>query len=182
MGATPNRGVIITLNTVPSVDSFPKPTRRSIYLSGTKAPILEGETTSGRFSLSNHSGKQVVVYFYPKDMTPGCTTDARDFRDAIADFEAANTIIVGVSKDSVARHEKFQDKECLPFPLISDESGELCEAWGFGREKELRKDLHRSFAALFIDSTGSIVEAWNKVVKGHVEAVLAVHKSTTKPV
>ena len=150
---------------------------------GTKAPILEGETTSGRFSLSNHSGKQVVVYFYPKDMTPGCTTEARDFRDAIADFEAANTIIVGVSKDSVARHEKFQDKECLPFPLISDESGELCEAWGVWQEKKNYGKTYMGIvrSTFLIDSTGSIAEAWNKVrVKGHVEAVLAEAQKHSK--
>ena len=112
---------------------------------GNKAPVLKGTTTGGIFSLDDHEGKQVVVYFYPKDMTPGCTTEARDFRDSMNEFEAANTIVVGVSKDSVARHEKFQDKECLPFPLISDESGELCEAWGVWQEKKNYGSNHGSY-------------------------------------
>ena len=142
---------------------------------GKKAPLLQGKTTSGNFSLDDYEGKQVVVYFYPKDMTPGCTTEARDFRDSMSDFEAANTIVVGVSKDSVARHEKFQDKECLPFPLISDESGEVCEAWGVWQEKKNYGKTYMGIvrSTFLIDSTGSVIQAWERVrVKGHVAAVL----------
>ncbi|MBM75457.1 MAG: thioredoxin-dependent thiol peroxidase [Proteobacteria bacterium] len=142
---------------------------------GKTAPALEGTTTNGTFSLSDHKGKQIVVYFYPKDMTPGCTTEARDFRDAMDDFEAANTVVVGVSKDSVARHEKFQNKECLPFPLISDESGELCEAWGVWQEKKNYGKTYMGIvrSTFLIDGDGTVSHIWNKVrVKGHVAAVL----------
>ena len=140
------------------------------------APMLSGSTDQAPFSLSDHQGKKVVVYFYPKDMTPGCTTEAQGFRDALSSFEAANTVIVGVSKDSCARHAKFREKHDLPFWLISDESGEVCEAWGVWQEK---KNYGRTYMGIVrstfvINESGVISHAWPKVrVKGHVDEVLA---------
>ncbi len=95
--------------------------------------------TNGSGTLSNKDlkGKTVVLYFYPRDMTPGCTTEAQDFRDQIKAFEKAGAIIVGVSKDSVKRHDNFVAKQELPFQLISDEEGSLCEDFGVWVEKSM---------------------------------------------
>src|SRR3982751_2840777 len=97
---------------------------------GTKAPPLKGITDEGKFDLAEHKGKPVVVYFYPKDMTPGCTTEACDFRDRKAAYAKAGAVVVGVSKDSAARHAKFREQQSLDFPLVADEDGKICEAWG----------------------------------------------------
>ena len=94
------------------------------------APSLVAETDQGSFDLSTFKGKNVVVYFYPKDMTPGCTLEAQNFRDALSDFANANTVVVGVSKDLCKRHAKFREKNELNFYLASDENGTICEDWG----------------------------------------------------
>ena len=129
----------------------------------------------GSLALADLKGSNVVLYFYPKDMTPGCTTEAQDFRDRSAEFFKANTVIVGASKDSPARHDKFKAKHDLNFALVSDEDGALCEAYGVWR---MKKFMGREFLGIvrttfLIDAEGVIREVWPKVrVKGHAEAVL----------
>ena len=147
---------------------------------GSQAPALIAETDQEPFDLSKKLGQNVVVYFYPKDMTPGCTTEAQNFRDAITEFTNCNTIIVGVSKDSCKRHAKFREKNDLNFFLASDEDGKICDDWGVWREK---KNYGRTYMGIvrstfLIDSKGNVVEIWdNTRVKGHVDAVLASAKA-----
>lgn len=120
-------------------------------------------------------GKKVVLYFYPKDSTPGCTTEAQAFRDAIKDFAAAGTEIVGVSKDSVKRHDNFKEKNGLPFRLVADTDGTLCEAYGVWQEKVNygRKYMGIVRSTFLIDPKGKIAAVWRNVrVKGHAQAVL----------
>ena len=142
---------------------------------GTPAPALAGPTDEGAFDLSNHAGKPVVVYFYPKDLTPGCTTEACGFRDARSELEQAGAVVVGVSKDPPARHAKFRAKHDLNFPLVSDEDGSICEAWGVW---QLKKFMGREYmgivrATFLVAPDGTIAQAWPKVrVKGHVDAVV----------
>lgn len=145
---------------------------------GDKIPNFDLPTNGGG-TLSNKDlkGKTVVLYFYPKDMTPGCTTEAQDFRDQIAAFEKAGAVIVGVSKDSVKRHDNFVAKQELPFQLISDEEGSLCEDFGVWVEKSMygKKFMGIQRATFVIDGTGKIKHSWPKVkVKGHVDEVLEV--------
>ncbi|HAD87477.1 MAG TPA: thioredoxin-dependent thiol peroxidase [Rhodospirillaceae bacterium] len=144
---------------------------------GDKAPAFNLPTDGGgTLALEGLKGKTVVLYFYPKDDTPGCTTEAQGFRDAIKDFEKAGAVIVGASKDSVARHDKFKAKYDLPFHLVSDEDGTLCEAYGVWVEKNMygRKYMGIQRATFLIDGTGVIREIWPKVkVKEHTAEVLA---------
>ncbi|MEC7946196.1 MAG: thioredoxin-dependent thiol peroxidase [Myxococcota bacterium] len=142
---------------------------------GDPAPALAGPTDEGAFDLSLHAGRPVVVYFYPKDLTPGCTTEACGFRDARAELESAGAVVVGVSKDPPKRHAKFREKHGLNFPLVSDEDGSICEAWGVW---QLKKFMGREYmgivrATFLIGPDGTVAQAWPKVrVKGHVDAVL----------
>jgi thioredoxin-dependent peroxiredoxin len=142
---------------------------------GAPAPALSGLTDEQPFDLSDHAGKPVVVYFYPKDMTPGCTTEACGFRDAGEELGAAGAVVVGVSKDSPKRHAKFRAKHSLDFPLVSDEDGAICEAWGVW---QLKKFMGREYmgivrATFLVGPDGIIAQAWPKVrVKGHVDQVL----------
>jgi peroxiredoxin Q/BCP len=144
---------------------------------GAKAPAFSGATDGGgTVSLAQLKGKPVVLYFYPKDSTPGCTKEAQGFRDAYAKFKKAGAEIVGVSKDSVASHDKFKTREALTFPLLSDPEGKVCEAYGTWIEKSLygRKYMGIDRATFLIDGKGVIRQVWRKVkVPGHVEAVLA---------
>jgi len=143
---------------------------------GDKLPKFDLPTDGGN-TLSNKDlkGRKFVLYFYPKDMTPGCTTQAEDFRDNIAAFKKADTLVVGVSKDSIARHDKFIAKHDLPFQLISDENGTLCEDFGVWVEKNMygRKYMGIQRATFLFDTTGKVAQVWPKVkVKGHVAEVL----------
>ena len=144
---------------------------------GDKAPDFKGTTDGGgTVSLKDFKGKKVVLYFYPKDDTPGCTTEACGFRDALPDFGKLDATIIGVSKDSVARHDKFKAKYELPFTLASDEDGSLCEKYGTWIEKSMygRKYMGIDRATFLIDAGGTVRRIWRKVkVKGHVEEVLA---------
>jgi peroxiredoxin Q/BCP len=144
---------------------------------GAKAPAFSGSTDGGgTVSLAQLKGKPVVLYFYPKDSTPGCTKEAQGFRDAYAKFKAAGAEIVGVSKDSVASHDKFKTREALTFPLLSDPEGKVCEAYGTWIEKSLygRKYMGIDRATFLIDGKGVVRQVWRKVkVPGHVDAVLA---------
>ena len=133
----------------------------------------------GEVSLAALKGKSVILYFYPKDETPGCTKEACGFRDSLPDFSAANAEIIGVSKDSVAKHDKFKAKYDLPFALAADVDGEICEAYGTWVEKSMygRKYMGIERATFLIDGEGVLRGVWRKVkVKGHVDAVLAAAK------
>ena len=148
---------------------------------GDKAPNFNLPVNGGgTLSLKDLKGKAVVMYFYPKDMTPGCTTEAQDFRDHIKDFQKAGAVVVGVSKDSVKRHDNFVEKQALPFQLISDENGTLCEDLGVWAEKSMygRKYMGIIRATFIIDAKGVIRHVWPKVkVKGHAEDVLETLKA-----
>ena len=145
-----------------------------------QAPSLVAQTDQAPFDISMLKGQNVVVYFYPKDMTPGCTTEAQDFRDALADFKKCNTSIVGVSKDSCQRHAKFREKNELNFYLASDESGTICDAWGVWREKKNYGKTYMGIvrSTFLVNSEGQIAQIWDNVrIKGHVEAVLEAAKA-----
>ncbi len=142
---------------------------------GRPAPHLAGPTDTDPFDLAAHLGHPVVVYFYPRDMTPGCTTEARDFRDRMEAFQAAGAHIVGVSRDSPLRHSRFRAKECLPFPLLSDRDGANCERWGVWREKTSfgRTAMGIVRSTFLVDADGRIARAWPKVrVRDHAADVL----------
>jgi len=148
---------------------------------GKVAPKFTAPTDGGgSLKLADLRGKKVVLYFYPKDDTSGCTKEAIAFRDARGDFAAAGAEIVGVSRDSVARHDKFKAKHDLPFTLVSDEDGKICEAYGVWVEKSMygRKYMGIERATFLIDDTGKLRQVWRKVkVPGHAEAVLAAVKA-----
>lgn len=143
---------------------------------GATAPDFSVPTETGEIlSLSALKGKQVVLYFYPKDDTPGCTIEAKDFRDHIEDFKSASTVVIGVSKDSVKSHEKFVEKLCLPFSLASDEHSTMCEDYGVWVEKNMygKKYMGIERTTFLIDAKGVITAIWRKVkVEGHVAEVL----------
>jgi len=147
---------------------------------GKKAPDFKMATDgNGEVNLKDLKGKKVVLYFYPKDDTPGCTKEACGFRDALPDFSSVDAEIVGVSKDSVAKHDKFKTKYDLPFTLASDEDGSVCEAYGTWVEKSMygRKYMGIDRATFLIDEQGVLQREWRKVkVKGHVEQVLEAAK------
>lgn len=148
---------------------------------GQKAPDFSLPNENGDMvSLKDFKGKKLVLYFYPKDSTPGCTTEAKGFSAAQADFEAENTVILGASKDSIKRHQNFIGKQELSISLLSDEEGTLCEAYTVWVLKKLygREYMGIERATFLIDEEGIIREIWRKVkVKGHVEAVLEAVKS-----
>lgn len=143
---------------------------------GNKAPeFAVAFDTKQEVTQETFSGKNVVIYFYPKDDTPGCTIEAKDFRDSIQAFEKANTVILGVSKDSVKSHDKFKEKYCLPFPLASDEEGKMCEDFGVWVEKSMygKRYMGIDRATFLIDKNGVIRNIWRKVkVEGHAKEVL----------
>jgi len=143
---------------------------------GDKAPAFKAATDGGdTVSLKSLKGKKVVLYFYPKDNTPGCTTEACDFRDSYARFENANTVVLGVSPDSVKSHDKFKAKFDLPFPLLSDEDHAIAEAYGVWQEKSMygRKYMGIVRSTFIIDEKGKLAEVYEKVrVKGHAAGVL----------
>ncbi len=125
-------------------------------------------------------GQNVVLYFYPKDSTPGCTTEGQDFRDLNSKFKRQNTIIFGVSRDSLTSHEKFRDKQNFPFDLISDPDEKLCRKFDVIHEKSLygRKFMGVERSTFLIDSDGKLRQEWRKVkVKGHAAAVLDAVKA-----
>ena len=148
---------------------------------GDNAPIFDLPTDgSGNVSLQELRGKNVVLYFYPKDDTPGCTIEAKDFRDLKAEFENANTVMIGVSKDSEEKHCKFIEKHSLNFTLASDENGTTCEDYGVWVEKNMygKKYMGIQRATFLIDSEGKIAQIWPKVkVDGHAAEVLEAAKN-----
>jgi thioredoxin-dependent peroxiredoxin len=148
---------------------------------GDKAPSFTLPTDGGgKVSLKDFKGKPVVLYFYPKDDTSGCTAEACAFRDQLLDFSRLKTTVIGVSRDSAASHDKFKTKYRLPFPLASDEDGQVCEAYGVWAEKSMygRKYMGIERSTFLIDGNGVLRGVWRKVkVPGHVEAVLEVVKA-----
>jgi thioredoxin-dependent peroxiredoxin len=143
---------------------------------GQAAPGFELPSASGdKVKLADFAGKNIVLYFYPKDMTPGCTTEACDFRDFNGQFNELNTVIIGVSPDPLARHEKFIEKYGLPFELLADEEHQAAEAYGVWK---LKKNFGKEYMGIerstfIIDKDGVLVKEWRKVkVKGHVEEAL----------
>jgi peroxiredoxin Q/BCP len=135
-----------------------------------------GETVT----LSDLKPKSVVVYFYPKDDTPGCTKEAQAFSELAAAFDSENTVILGISKDSVAKHEKFVKKYDLGVILLSDEAGDVCERYGTWVEKSMYGKTYMGIerSTFLIDGTGTIRQVWRKVkVPGHAEAVLEAVKA-----
>jgi peroxiredoxin Q/BCP len=143
---------------------------------GTKAPDFTLPTDGGgSVMLSGLLGKSVILYFYPKDDTPGCTTEACGFRDAMPDFSGADAVVIGISKDSVASHDRFKAKYELPFTLAADTDGTVCEAYGVWVEKVNygRKYMGIERTTFLIGKDGVIKRVWNKVkVKDHVADVL----------
>jgi peroxiredoxin Q/BCP len=148
---------------------------------GDKAPDFTMATDSGgKLSLKSLKGRKVVLYFYPRDDTPGCTTEACGFRDNLPDFSKIDAEIVGVSRDTVAKHDKFKAKYDLPFVLASDEDGAVCEAYGVWVEKNMygKKNMGIQRSTFLIDEKGVIRNVWRKVkVKDHVEEVLAAARA-----
>jgi thioredoxin-dependent peroxiredoxin len=148
---------------------------------GVKVPDFTAPTTGGgSWRLKDAAGRKLVIYFYPKDMTSGCTRESQDFRDLHAAFRKAGTQIVGVSRDSIASHEKFTDKEKLPFPLLSDTDEQLCKLFDVIKEKSLygRKYMGIERSTFLLDGKGVLRREWRKVkVPGHVEEVFEAAQS-----
>lgn len=144
---------------------------------------FRAESTGGEVRLKDLRGKHVVLYFYPKDATPGCTREGQDFRDLHAKFKRQNTIIFGVSRDSLSSHEKFKAKQTFPFELISDPDETLCRTFDVIREKSLygRKFMGVERSTFLIDADGKLRREWRKVnVKEHAEEVLAAARELNK--
>ena len=148
---------------------------------GDKAPDFTLPTDgNGKVALSKLRGQKVVLYFYPKDDTSGCTAEACGFRDSLPDFSKSGATVIGVSKDSVASHDKFKKKHELPFTLASDTDGKTCERYGVWVEKSMygRKYMGIDRATFLIDKKGTIRGLWRKVkVPGHVAEVLTAAKA-----
>ena len=147
---------------------------------GKKVPDFTAEATAGPFTLSDHRGHPVVLYFYPKDNTPGCTTEGAQFRDLHDRFAKAGAVVAGVSRDSIKSHQSFAAKMGFPFPLISDADEKLCQQFGVIKMKNMYgkqvRALERSTFA--IDREGRIAREWRGVkVAGHAKEVLDFAKS-----
>ena len=130
--------------------------------------------------LSDLRGKNVLIYFYPKDNTPGCTLEGQQFRDHIAEFEQLNTVIFGISRDSVKTHENFKNKQAFPFDLLSDKDETVCNLFGVIQLKKLygREYMGVDRSTFLIDAEGVLRQEWRSVkVKGHVEEVLTALKA-----
>jgi peroxiredoxin Q/BCP len=149
-----------------------------------KAPLQEGDKApdfrlpadgGGAVALSGFRGRPVILYFYPKDDTPGCTQESCDFRDNLAALDRIGAQVIGLSRDSVKKHDKFKKKYNLNFPLAADEDGEVCNAYGAWVEKSLygKKYMGIDRSTFLIDGDGIIRKIWRKVkVSGHVDEVM----------
>ncbi|AKU90609.1 thioredoxin-dependent thiol peroxidase [Vulgatibacter incomptus] len=152
---------------------------------GDRAPAFDLPSTSGeKVSLEGLRGRKVVLFFYPKDQTPGCTREACDFRDRYDALRAAGAEVFGISKDSIASHGRFREKQALPYPLLSDADSAVATAYGaFGMKTLYGKQILGTIRSTFlIDEKGMIEAAWSPVkVDGHAEAVLATLKGEAPP-
>lgn len=136
---------------------------------------FSAQSTEGTFNSTDTLGKYLVLYFYPKDNTPGCTNESKDFRDLYADFQKLNTEIVGISRDTLASHNKFKEKHQLPFTLISDTDSKVCDLFKVIKEKSMfgRTALGLVRSTFLFDPKGKLLQEWRKVkVAGHAEEVL----------
>ena len=151
---------------------------------GKKAPAFTSLITGGgSWKSSEAAGKNLVIYFYPRDNTTGCTAEGEAFRDLAPAFKKANTMILGVSPDTIASHEKFKAKYQFPFELLSDEEQALCQLFDVIKEKSMygRKFMGVERSTFLIDAKGRIAKSWRKVrVKGHAEEVLAAARELAK--
>ncbi|MGL4875255.1 MAG: peroxiredoxin [Clostridium sp.] len=142
---------------------------------GNLAPDFKGLGSDEKeHSLSDYRGKKIILYFYPKDNTPGCSVEAQDFKEYNEKFIDKNTVIIGVSRDTVKSHNRFIEKYELPFLLISDESQEICNLYGVMKEKNMfgKKVFGIERSTFIIDEEGKIKDIYRKVkVKGHVEEI-----------
>jgi thioredoxin-dependent peroxiredoxin len=148
----------------------------STLKTGSKVPDFALPMSGGgTWRLKDAAGKKLVIYFYPRDMTSGCTRESQDFRDHYRAFAKAGTAVVGVSRDSVTSHDKFTAKESLPFPLLADTEEKVCKLFDVIKQKSLygRKYLGIERSTFLLDATGRLQEQWRNVkVPGHAEAVL----------
>ncbi|MGH8436639.1 MAG: peroxiredoxin [Pseudomonas sp.] len=145
---------------------------------------FQAQATNGQLiKLSDLKGRQVVIYFYPKDSTPGCTTEGQGFRDQYGAFEAANTLVLGVSRDSLKSHENFKCKQEFPFELVSDKDEALCQLFDVIKLKKLygKEYLGIDRSTFLLDNSGVLRQEWRSVkVPGHVDAVLAAAQALNK--
>lgn len=147
---------------------------------GKKVPDFTLPATGDKkIKLSNLKGNKVVLYFYPKDATPGCTREGQDFRDNFRKFRSRKTIILGVSRDTIKSHEKFKNAQCFPFELLSDEDEKLCKKFDVIKEKTMygKKVMGIERSTFLIDEKGILRNEWRKVkVDGHAQEVLEAIK------
>jgi len=145
-------------------------------LLGQSAPNFSVVNDEGHsVSLQDYRGKKVVLYFYPKDDTPGCTQEACDFRDSWSRVQATGAVVLGVSRDSVESHQKFRQKYSLPYALLADEEGKVCESFGVWKEKSNygKTSMGIERTTFVIDETGNVQKVWPKVrVEGHIDEIL----------
>ena len=147
----------------------------NVTLNSPVADFTAAATSDVEVSLSALKGSNVVIYFYPKDSTPGCTTEGQDFRDMHEQFKAFDTVIFGVSRDKIRSHENFKAKQEFPFELITDPEETLCQLFDVIKEKNMYGKIHMGIerSTFLIDKKGVLRREWRKVkVKGHVEEVL----------
>jgi peroxiredoxin Q/BCP len=152
-------------------------------LEGKKCPNFNGECTSNKiFSNKDFIGKNLIIYFYPKDSTPGCTSEGQDFRDKYKEFKKLKTEILGVSRESIKSHENFKSKQSFPFELLSDPEEKVCKAFDVMKLKSMygREYIGVDRSTFLINSDGKVVKEWRNVkVKGHVEDVFNSVKDLT---
>ncbi|MDP9083438.1 MAG: peroxiredoxin [Pseudomonadota bacterium] len=147
---------------------------------GKKAPQFTLNGTAGSWSLRDAAGRAVVIYFYPRDNTPGCTQEGEDFSAAFAQLQKTNCMILGISPDTVTSHEKFKKKMSFPFELLSDPEQQVCRLYDVIQEKSMygKKYMGVERSTFLIDAKGVLRHSWRKVrVKGHAEAVLDAVKA-----
>jgi thioredoxin-dependent peroxiredoxin len=151
------------------------PQKKAAIKVGKPAPDFElPATNGGTVTLNQYRGRKVIIYFYPKDLTPACTQQSCDFRDASAEFEDSNAVILGISTNDLKSHYRFIEKNQLPFLLLADPEHEVCELFGVWQEKKLYGRTYMGIvrSTFLIDESGLLVQEWRNIkVKGHVEAV-----------
>lgn len=161
---------------VPPRRQPPNPMANPTLEEGKRAPAFTLPSTEGdRFRLTEHRGRWIVVYFYPKDLTPGCTTEAENFRDQFDAFEEQGALVVGISPDPMPQHERFAEKLDLNFPLLTDRDAKVASKYGVWRTKKNygREYLGIVRSTFLVDPSGKVARIWDNIrVKGHVDKVL----------